>query len=1273
MATSALQPGDQAEQTAAEFSLWNGVKRILEPLASLKLTVVLFALSIFLILAGTFAQVDKDIWEVIGLYFRCWFAWVPLQVFFPVSFSPEKPIQVSGGFWFPGGALLGLLLAANLVSAHLIRFKAVASGSRLLAGFASIALGCLMTWAIIAAGGNSKGMMAEPLLKYSTQWIGYQGLIGLASLASGFGFIALCQQSLPKSGDKWIRQVFLRGMLIFLAGLLAGLLAWIISLGPEGRPSDASLRILWQLTQATVASLALLIGCWIVFGKRAGIVLLHGGIGLMMFYELHVTLTAVETQMNFVEGERTSFVQDIRTFELAISDVTDPQQDRVVAMPKSVILGGKPIEHEDLPFRVKVSGYLKNARIRAASSKDSNPATAGNGLVWMADEAQASAGTDNDSKVDSPAVYVTLESKIDGKPIGTYLASWLLSMSDEADTISLDGKTYQIALRPKRYYKPYVFELKDVRKEDYLGTSTPRNYASTVHIRDSGRNVDEDKTIWMNNPLRFADETFYQSGYYKEPSTGAEHATLSVVTNSGWMMPYVGCMLVGIGMLTHFLSMLIQFLMRGDTGLSFQRLARFPLWNIITGLQKRADTFPVTSEKSARAAALAAKLGMKPNAAVVSAQAASSTTDSIGFDPDAPSGDDEDPSRLEARDKSQTANEWLSCTFALAISALAMVYIGGYAAPPKPKYSTPDLYRFGQIPVVSEGRTKPLDSAASAALLAISGRKEITVGEEGSKAKKIPAIQWLLEVISESKLSDEREIFRVENLELQETIGVKKREGMRYSRSDIRSHQEEFEKQVKLARQQSQKDRKQLSVYQKKVLELSDKVSIFDNLLFAFGLQHRIRGESQEEVLRSFQMVSQFAEALEEQGQPVFTVWPTNDDEKWHILSRGWLIDLPNRMKKNGEESPVVAAWEQLLKSYAESDEKGNEFNRGVDGLLKMVDTQRPTGVMPWKIRLESYFNHVQPFYRAAVLYLFAFILSACGWLVWPRGLNRAAFYLILVTLALHTAGLIARLIISGRPPVTNLYSSAVFIGWGCVLLGLLFEVIYRIGMGNLVAAVAGYATLLIADKLAEEGDTFTVLQAVLDTQFWLATHVTCITLGYATTYLAGLFGIAYILRGLLTPSLTLENGRDMNRMIYGTLCFSILFSFVGTVLGGLWADDSWGRFWGWDPKENAALIIVLWNALALHARWGGMVKERGLAVLSVFGNICVSWSWWGVNALGAGLHSYGFKAGTLHYLGIFILINLGIIGLGCLPKSCWWSYRRRAESSWRSSRHQAS
>ena len=130
--------------------------------------------------------------------------------------------------------------------------------------------------------------------------------------------------------------------------------------------------------------------------------------------------------------------------------------------------------------------------------------------------------------------------------------------------------------------------------------------------------------------------------------------------------------------------------------------------------------------------------------------------------------------------------------------------------------------------------------------------------------------------------------------------------------------------------------------------------------------------------------------------------------------------------------------------------------------------------------------------------------------------------------------------------------------------------------------------------------------------------------------------------------------------MIYGTLCFAILFSFVGTVLGGLWADDSWGRFWSWDPKENGALIIVLWNALILHARWDGMVKERGMAVLAIGGNIVTAWSWFGVNELGVGLHSYGFTEGRLAVLALFIFSQLGLVLVGCLPMHCWWSHHRR-------------
>ena len=247
------------------------------------------------------------------------------------------------------------------------------------------------------------------------------------------------------------------------------------------------------------------------------------------------------------------------------------------------------------------------------------------------------------------------------------------------------------------------------------------------------------------------------------------------------------------------------------------------------------------------------------------------------------------------------------------------------------------------------------------------------------------------------------------------------------------------------------------------------------------------------------------------------------------------------------------------------------------------------------------------------------------------------------------------------------------------MLAGIILEAVYGLGYGNVLAAVAGFASLIVADKLsllldtASGGDTIGVMQAVLDTQFWLATHVTCVVTGYSATYIAGLLGIIYVVRGALTPSFTHEESKDLARMIYGAVCFGMFFSFFGTVLGGLWADDSWGRFWGWDPKENAALIIVLWNALVLHARWDGMVKDRGLALLAIGGNIFASWSHFGVNQLGVGLHSYGFTEGVLVALGLFILSQLIVIGIGLIPLRYWLSSRRCSSLSLATSHHAAS
>ena len=130
--------------------------------------------------------------------------------------------------------------------------------------------------------------------------------------------------------------------------------------------------------------------------------------------------------------------------------------------------------------------------------------------------------------------------------------------------------------------------------------------------------------------------------------------------------------------------------------------------------------------------------------------------------------------------------------------------------------------------------------------------------------------------------------------------------------------------------------------------------------------------------------------------------------------------------------------------------------------------------------------------------------------------------------------------------------------------------------------------------------------------------------------------------------------------MIYGVLCFATLLSFTGTVLGGIWADQSWGRFWGWDPKENGALLIVLWNALILHARWAGMVKDRGMAVLAVAGTMITAWSWFGTNQLGIGLHAYGFDNRLAVGCRWFWLSQLVIIGVGLIPQRYWASATRR-------------
>jgi ABC-type transport system involved in cytochrome c biogenesis permease subunit len=310
------------------------------------------------------------------------------------------------------------------------------------------------------------------------------------------------------------------------------------------------------------------------------------------------------------------------------------------------------------------------------------------------------------------------------------------------------------------------------------------------------------------------------------------------------------------------------------------------------------------------------------------------------------------------------------------------------------------------------------------------------------------------------------------------------------------------------------------------------------------------------------------------------------------------------------------------------------------------------------KARVETIFNAADLFYVGMWIFLTAFFFAAVSWIRWPEPARLSSWGLVALGWALLTGGILTRMWLEGRPPVTNLYSSALFIGWGSVALCLVLEATYKNAIGTAAAGMIGFATLLIAHHLALGGDTLEMMRAVLDSNFWLGTHVVVVTTGYASTFLAGILAVIYVLRGVFTRTLDKATADALARMVYGIVCFATLFSFVGTTLGGIWADQSWGRFWGWDPKENGALIIVIWNALILHARWGGLVKQRGLMCLAIFGNIVTSWSWFGTNMLGIGLHSYGFTEAAFWWLSAFIASQLALIALANLPLDKWRSLK---------------
>ncbi|MGB2559599.1 MAG: cytochrome c biogenesis protein [Akkermansiaceae bacterium] len=301
-------------------------------------------------------------------------------------------------------------------------------------------------------------------------------------------------------------------------------------------------------------------------------------------------------------------------------------------------------------------------------------------------------------------------------------------------------------------------------------------------------------------------------------------------------------------------------------------------------------------------------------------------------------------------------------------------------------------------------------------------------------------------------------------------------------------------------------------------------------------------------------------------------------------------------------------------------------------------------------------------FLRALVIFLVAFVFVMISWLApQSRGgkiCTKIAGALSLVALVLMIAGITHRSIIMQRSPIGNLYDTILFIGASGVLVMLLIEVLTKRAVSLGLAVFMGLACMFLARRyeIGDAKDHMDPLVAVLKSNFWLSTHVVTIVIGYmGGLAAAGLSAIYLFARVLGIDEGDKNFRRAMTRIAYGMICFTLFFSLIGTVLGGIWANDSWGRFWGWDPKENGALMIVLWSLILLHARMAGYLREWGLHIANVFGANIVAFSWWHVNSLGTGLHSYGFIDGLGVIWGFY-----GLLAAVCLMGGiCAWLEKR--------------
>ena len=508
------------------------------------------------------------------------------------------------------------------------------------------------------------------------------------------------------------------------------------------------------------------------------------------------------------------------------------------------------------------------------------------------------------------------------------------------------------------------------------------------------------------------------------------------------------------------------------------------------------------------------------------------------------------------------------------------------------------------IPVQSEGRVKPLDTFARNMLLRFYGKREMS-------DQKIKATDWLLDLILDPEKGRKLKVFNIRNPEVVSSLFLEWSTQHKYSFNEIISG---IKNQVELINTIDKKESQNRTPFEKQLLELSQSAIMFEELSY----------------MKNIKMIPP---ALLDEN----TVWQSPFD---FIISG---------VTPAFHQEEILNSLQQYLAARFQKNE--SEMNNALLDYERVVSDLSLNPIDVRKLKGETWMNDADLFVKSLAFYILSFLFIGISWMAKPSFFRNISYFSLIIGFLIHGYGIVMRMYIMDRPPVSTLYESVLFVSFVLLLLAVLLEYFRKDGLGVFVGSVGGSILHFIGFSYAADGDTLGMLVAVLDSNFWLATHVTTITIGYGASLVAGFIGHLYLIQNILDP-LNNKKLKSIFNNLFGITLVALFFTLFGTILGGIWADQSWGRFWGWDPKENGALLIVLWQLLMIHSRLAGIAKPSLFALGMGLNNIIVALAWFGVNLLQVGLHSYGFDDGVARNLYLFIFIEIAIcLGLYYYPK----------------------